>query len=92
MKLIHRDHLSLSPHYQPSATSEDRIWAMIDRFMSRAHYISSIISGTSYSTESIDSSNGYSSYSGCGGGHGSVYASIASSLLSAATTLMYTQK
>ncbi|KAH7658977.1 Aspartic peptidase A1 family protein [Dioscorea alata] len=68
MKLMHRDS-PLSPHYQPSVTSEDRVRAMIERSISRARYISSIISGTSYSD---DDSDGYS-------GGGGVYTSIASS-------------
>ncbi|KAM0934050.1 putative nepenthesin [Dioscorea sansibarensis] len=66
MTLIHRDS-PRSPHYQPSLTNEDRVRAMIDRSISRAHYISSIISGTSDSDSDV--------YSGGGG----VYTSIASS-------------
>ncbi|KAH7658979.1 Aspartic peptidase A1 family protein [Dioscorea alata] len=70
MKLFHRDS-PRSSHYQLSATSEDRFRAMIERSISRARYISSIISGTSYSAR-YDDSDGYS-------GGGGVYTSIASS-------------
>ncbi|KAM0934051.1 putative nepenthesin [Dioscorea sansibarensis] len=72
MNLIHRDS-PRSPHYQPSLTNEDRVRAMIDRSISRAHYISSIISGT---RDSDSDSDGYS-------GGGGVYTSIASSPSSA---------
>ncbi|XP_039142425.1 aspartic proteinase CDR1-like [Dioscorea cayenensis subsp. rotundata] len=68
---MHKDS-PLSPFYQPSVMSEDRFRAMIGRSISRARYISSIISGTSYSDD--DSDHGYS-----GGGGGGVYTSIASS-------------
>ncbi|KAM0934048.1 putative nepenthesin [Dioscorea sansibarensis] len=70
MNLIHRDS-PRSPHYQTSVTSEDRVRAMIDRSLSRARHISSIISGTS-DMASDDDSDGYS-------GGGGVYTSIASS-------------
>ncbi|KAM0934049.1 putative nepenthesin [Dioscorea sansibarensis] len=73
MNLIHRDS-PRSPHYRPSLTNEDRVRAMIDRSISRAHYISSIISGTSDSD-----SDGYS-------GGGGVYTSIASSPSGAPTS------
>ncbi|XP_039141349.1 aspartic proteinase CDR1-like [Dioscorea cayenensis subsp. rotundata] len=73
---MHRDS-PLSPHYQPSVTSEYRVKDMIERSISRARYISSIISSTSYSDNDND---GYS------GGGGGVYTSIASSSSSSSSS------
>ncbi|KAH7658980.1 Aspartic peptidase A1 family protein [Dioscorea alata] len=53
MDLIHRDS-SRSPYYNPSLTSKDRARAIVDRSLSRAHYLSSLISSSTSSPSSID--------------------------------------
>ncbi|KAM0934052.1 putative nepenthesin [Dioscorea sansibarensis] len=53
MDLIHRDS-PRSPYYNPSLTSKDRLRAIVDRSLARAHYLSSLVSDSTSSPSSVD--------------------------------------
>ncbi|KAM0934047.1 putative nepenthesin [Dioscorea sansibarensis] len=65
MNLIHRDS-PRSPYYQPSLSSKDRVKAMFDRSLSRARYLSSIISSGRDRSSHDDISNSSPSSSSWG--------------------------